>query len=121
LPYARAEGIQVSKALKEGGFETESLINRSGLDILNNLYNKEYKLLHIAGHGTISDNPHETGIVLENGMYITPDMLKNLSGCPSLSLSTVVFPGRWNRVKKSSISSVTDLRPMWAPNLSGWG
>ncbi|HNR07248.1 MAG TPA: CHAT domain-containing protein [Saprospiraceae bacterium] len=93
LPYARAEGIQVSKALKEGGFETESLINRSGLDILNNLYNKEYKILHIAGHGTISDNPHETGIVLENGMYITPDMLKNLSRLPEFVFINCCYSG----------------------------
>ncbi|MBK7439735.1 MAG: CHAT domain-containing protein [Saprospiraceae bacterium] len=58
LPGANKEGQTVSKILK-----TVDLIQcpdqEKGLEILNHLYNHEYKILHVAGHGTISEKKYK--------------------------------------------------------------
>ncbi|MEP7324237.1 MAG: CHAT domain-containing protein, partial [Saprospiraceae bacterium] len=92
LPGAKEEG-KIVLGLLQQEFETTSLINRSGLDIINQLYNQEYKIWHIAGHGTLSENPNETGIVLENGAFITPDMLKNMSRLPEFVFINCCYSG----------------------------
>ncbi|MBK7439756.1 MAG: CHAT domain-containing protein [Saprospiraceae bacterium] len=94
LPGANKEGQTVSKILKDGGFDTVPLIRKKGLEILNHLYNHEYKILHVAGHGTISEkNINETGIVLDNGMYITPGMLRNMSKLPEFVFVNCCYSG----------------------------
>ncbi|MEO5581497.1 MAG: CHAT domain-containing protein, partial [Saprospiraceae bacterium] len=92
LPGAKEEG-KVVHGLLQQHFETTPLINCSGLDIINQLYNQEYKIWHIAGHGTLSDNPNETGIVLEHGAFITPDMLKNMSRLPEFVFINCCYSG----------------------------
>lgn len=92
LPGARKEGKEVEMLLQKE-FETNSLVNSSGLDIINELYNQEYKIWHIAGHGTVSKDPNETGIVLENGMFITPSMLKNMSRLPEFVFINCCYSG----------------------------
>lgn len=92
LPGARKEGKEV-ELLLQNAFETYSLVNASALDIINELYNQEYKIWHIAGHGTISKDPNETGIVLENGMFITPSMLKNMSRLPEFVFINCCYSG----------------------------
>ncbi|MBK8514748.1 MAG: CHAT domain-containing protein [Saprospiraceae bacterium] len=93
LPFAAEEGKLVSKVLKAHKIETTTLINKSGLEIINDLYNKEYRILHIAGHGTVDDNPNETGVVLDNEMYITPSMLANFSRIPEFVFINCCYSG----------------------------
>lgn len=102
LPGAKAEGIQIAQKLKTSGFETLSLINSPAVSILNSFYNYEYKVLHIAGHGTISDDPNETGVVLENGMFITPAMLKNMSRMPEFVFINCCYSGTVEPGKEKS-------------------
>jgi len=101
LPFAAAEGYQVSKILKDHKIETATLVNKSGLEIINHLYNKEYRILHIAGHGIIDDDPNETGIVLDNDMFITPAMLDNFSKLPEFVFINCCYSGTIDPTKEA--------------------
>ncbi|MBL0110674.1 MAG: CHAT domain-containing protein [Saprospiraceae bacterium] len=80
-------------------FKTIYLPNRQGNEILMNLCCEEYKILHIAGHGLVSDNPNETGIALDGKMMILPAMFANFSRLPEFVFinccnSGTIIPGK---------------------------
>lgn len=93
LPGARDEGNLVHPLLIKGGFESIPLIYKPGLEIISHLFNHEYKVLHIAGHGTVSDNPNETGIILDNGTFISPSVLNNMSRLPEFVFINCCYSG----------------------------
>lgn len=99
LPFARLEATAVNDLLQAAQFESKALLFSGSLAILNQLYNQEYKILHIAAHGNISDQMHETGIALGDNIFITPAMLNNLSRLPEFVFinccwSGAIIPGK---------------------------
>lgn len=99
LPFARQEATEVHDLLQAAHFDSSALIFAGSLDILNQLYNQEYKILHVAAHGNISDQMHETGIALGDNIFITPAMLNNLSRLPEFVFinccwSGAILPGK---------------------------
>jgi len=93
LPFARQEAIVVNELLQAAHFESNALIFSGSLSILNQLYNQEYKILHVAAHGNISDQMHETGIALGDNIFITPAMLNNLSRLPEFVFINCCWSG----------------------------
>ncbi|MEP7266280.1 MAG: CHAT domain-containing protein [Saprospiraceae bacterium] len=83
LPGAWNEALLVHQLLEASDFTSNLLPQHSkGEEVLNSLYNDEYKILHVSGHGVVEDEEYKTGVALSNNMMITPSMFGNLSRLP---------------------------------------
>lgn len=72
LPGARHEGAKVQQLLEAQDYNTWPLLNASDADILSTLFARDYKIIHLAGHGIFdSDN------YLKSGMLIGPETCLN--------------------------------------------
>ncbi|MFL6334512.1 MAG: CHAT domain-containing protein [Pyrinomonadaceae bacterium] len=90
LPGARKEAEDVAAVLKAAGYDVGggALLGADGLEVLNGLSAKGYKILHLAGHGQyVKGKPDESGMILDNGRCLSPAMLENLL----VSLPELVF------------------------------
>jgi CHAT domain-containing protein len=94
LPNARAEAEAVSKqfaaALTTAG-SVRTLISASaaqvGADattIMNALFERPWRIVHIAGHGELPLNGNPRGVVLSNGTFLGPNEIRNLEVVPEL-------------------------------------
>lgn len=72
LPGARHEGAKVQQLLDAQDYNTWPLLNASDADILSTLFARDYKIVHLAGHGVFDPDNH-----LKSGMLIGPDACLN--------------------------------------------
>ena len=110
LPGAQAEAREVCSELEHNGFEVHKCLRTSAGEVVQQLYARVYKVLHLAGHGVynhlpeaatrcdecgrgLSDSKIEereqgaeavTGMVLGNGMFLTPAEVKQMRQVPEL-------------------------------------
>jgi tetratricopeptide (TPR) repeat protein len=91
LPGAREEALRVAEVLSRNGYKgwggesVVALTDAEPLDIVGKLFSREYKILHLAGHGLYNkENPDESGMVLDEGMYLSSKELCNLNPIPEL-------------------------------------
>ena len=99
LPGARAEAEAVAKVIEEFGYTTGGAsINAQPLEIVNRLYAKEYRILHIAGHGQYRpDCPSHSGVVIGDGMFLTAAEIEQLRVVPELVFLNCCFLGKWTQ------------------------
>jgi CHAT domain len=70
LPGARAEAEAVARALTDCGWDVTRIIPGPDEDeadivtILNALFHREYRIIHIAGHGAYDEDPARSGVLL---------------------------------------------------------
>ncbi len=74
LPGARHEGAKVQQLLEAQAYNTWPLLNASDADILSTLFARDYKIIHLAGHGVF-----DTADILKSGMLIGADTCLNTS------------------------------------------
>ncbi len=72
LPGARHEGAKVQQLLEAQDYNTWPLLNAADADILSTLFARDYKIIHLAGHGVF-----DPGNYLKSGMLIGPDACLN--------------------------------------------
>jgi CHAT domain-containing protein len=89
LSNAREEAISVSRILEQNGYAVEASIEDDhGVDVINKLYRRSYRVLHIAAHGVCEHLTHQgekrTGVVLSNGMLITAAEISQMEVVPDL-------------------------------------
>ncbi len=95
LPGAQREGEEVAKVLKGAGFAVSSLVKANGLEIVNELFAREYRVLHLATHGIYNpDHPKQSGVVLSDGMYLTAAELCQLRVIPEVVFLNCCHLGR---------------------------
>ena len=106
LPGAASEARQVTSQLNAAAYDTLSLVGKQAkpLDVVTALYDKPYRIVHIAAHGVFElpvddkGNPvqnhkshpaHDerehksvTGVVLGNGIYLTPSEFEQMRNVP---------------------------------------
>ncbi len=84
LPGAKAEAEDVHTLLLKYNFSTNALIQKNKkTEILKHLTTKEYKILHIAGHGQVEKG--KTGVVLNDGFILSAEKFKNFSRIPEFA------------------------------------
>lgn len=94
LPGAKKEAEDLTKTFEGNGFETVSLINNSFYDILIHLYSKEYKILHLAGHGVFDPkNGITSGMLIGNKKFLSPADIKQMSAIPELVFVNCCYLG----------------------------
>jgi CHAT domain-containing protein/pimeloyl-ACP methyl ester carboxylesterase len=85
LAAARKEGEKVVELLSVQGFEVMPLIGTTAAQILRSLFSKNYKIVHLAGHGVFNPDPDKpTGMVIGPNAFLTPDYINQMSGVPEL-------------------------------------
>ncbi len=89
LGNAREEAISVSRILELNGYAVEASIEDDhGVDVINKLYRRSYRVLHIAAHGVCEhlsqQGDKRTGVVLSNGMLITAAEISQMEVVPDL-------------------------------------
>lgn len=87
LPGARAEAEAVRDLLKGRGYEVLPLIGPDAKTnvILNAFFGKDYRIIHIAGHGAYDRaDPRRTGVVIGNDQYLTAGTIQQLEAVPDL-------------------------------------
>jgi tetratricopeptide (TPR) repeat protein len=97
LPGAREEAENVAAVLGAAGYDVGdgALLGADGLGVLNRLFAKGYKILHLAGHGQyVKGKPGESGMILDNGRCLSPITLENLSTPPELVFINCCHLGR---------------------------
>lgn len=94
LPGAQAEAKEVRDlfaATSSGAFDVVHLDRPDGKSVLNALFDKPYRVLHLAGHGVyrhainaaVPDDV-ATGMVLGDEMFLTPAIVRQLRAVPEL-------------------------------------
>jgi tetratricopeptide (TPR) repeat protein len=107
LEGARKEAAAVAAVLQRGGFEADPLIQPSAGEVIQALFQKEYRVLHLAGHGVYQWTPRAssgddgatpaakvTGMVLGEGVFLTPAEVRQMRRVPDLVFVNCCHLGR---------------------------
>ncbi len=99
LPGAREEAELARRALSASRFETDHLIAESAATIVRALYAKEYRVLHLAGHGVfeheLDASPTKvTGLVLGDDAFLTAAEVEQMRQVPELVFVNCCYLGR---------------------------
>ena len=92
LPGARAEALAVKGSLAgDAGLTVTGLISddpsqpgATARDVVNALFERPWRMIHIAGHGVPGVNGAPGGVVLSNGTFLGPDEFRNMRMVPEL-------------------------------------
>ena len=93
LPGAEQEARLVASKLEENGFDVQQAIHTDSSYIMSHLFSKDYRVLHLAGHGvyefkykeTMDSEPEVfTGMVLGEGVFLTASEIKKKMNIPEL-------------------------------------
>ena len=103
LPGAAAEASRAASILEQQGYATTAMIwdaqgrplvpitgddtagNRDGgTGVIHRLLNGDWRIVHIAAHGQLTDSPNTSGVVLSDGVFLTTDVFESLSIVPDL-------------------------------------
>ncbi len=94
LPAAKAEAKWVSDKLSLAEFNVNTLLNSNAKQIMMELFHKEYKMMHFAGHGIYdTENEDNIGIAIGNGICINPAMIRQIGYVPEFVFINCCFSG----------------------------
>lgn len=105
LPGAEQEAQQVASKLEEHGFEVNRAIHTDPEYIMNRLFSRDYRLLHLAGHGVYrylyrkseDAEPEEyTGMVLGDGIFLTANEIRQKMNIPELVFINCCHLGKFS-------------------------
>ena len=95
LPGAQAEAESVAQVLQSEGYDVNKIIKAEALQVVSELFAKEYKIIHLAGHGVYNvDNPLKSGLVLGENIFLTTAELGQLRIVPELVFINCCHLGR---------------------------
>ncbi len=86
LPGAQQEAQTVAGVLGDAGFTlTGPLLRADPLTVISELFARDYRILHLAGHGVYDPSkPDESGMLLGEGIFLTSRELVKLRVVPDL-------------------------------------
>jgi tetratricopeptide (TPR) repeat protein len=103
LPGAAAEAMRAATILEQQGYATTRMIwdaqgrpltttsgdveldtPDGGTGVVHQLLNGDWRIVHIAAHGQLTDSPNTSGVLLSDGVYLTTDVFESLSIVPDL-------------------------------------
>ena len=100
LPGAADEAKAVYEVLRAGEFDVQPPLPKpSALQVLAGLYEKPYRIVHLAGHGvyqppTTADGKARSGLVLDNGLFLTAVEVGQMQQVPELVFLNCCYIGQ---------------------------
>ncbi len=100
LPGARREAETVIDELERRGYSVEPSVGEAGVAIVQKLFLREYRVLHVAAHGVYrSDQPGQSGVIIgrnEDGSLsvLSAHLFKQLRAVPELVFLNCCHLGR---------------------------
>ena len=99
LPGAEREARVVDTALRAGGFQVEALLEHpSAMEVVNGLYRRPYRIVHIAAHGVFRQPlpgfSEISGVILSDGLHLTATEIGQMEVVPELVFLNCCFLGR---------------------------
>ena len=95
LKAARTEGEKITDLLNTQGYDVNSLIGTKASQILLSLFSKNYKIVHLAGHGVFNKDPNlPTGMLIGKDAYLTPAYIKQMGNVPELVFVNCCYLGQ---------------------------
>lgn len=123
LEGARMEAVRVHEVLKGGGVDaaklrllaadTPAAPRPDAQSIVDALFEKPWRIVHIAGHGSPGANT-TGGVVLSNGTFLSPDEIKSLRVVPELVFVNCCYLGRIGGSPSAGYN-----RPQFAAGVAG--
>ncbi len=96
LPEARREAEEVSRVLEAAGYAAPPLLgaDATARAIGTKLFARDYRILHLAGHGQYHESPTQRGMIIGDGKYLTAAELTKLRVLPELVFLNCCHLGR---------------------------
>lgn len=116
LPGAAEEAAHVYAQLNRQGFEvSDDLLNRAAAaNIIMGLFSKNYKIIHLAGHGIFNTDPDEpSGMLIGKDAYITTAEIAQMSAVPELAFINCCYLGKMD----GATEALTQQRYKLAANI----
>ena len=99
LPGALQEGKRVEEILGGRGYDVSSVLRGSASDILLSLFSKNYKIVHLAGHGVFNEDPDQpSGMLIGKDAFLTTAEISQMSTVPELVFVNCCYLGQMNAV-----------------------
>jgi len=131
LPGAAKEATEVTTKLTTYTYSPVPVIETGAKEILTALYARDYRILHLSGHGVFdyevreSDDPclnkkakRVSGMVIGNDLFITPAEIRQMSVVPELAFINCCNLGK---VDDSKIQNLPGLAANLGAELIGMG
>ena len=100
LPGAEKESMAVRRSLESQGYDVVMAPSGSaGVDVVNKLFKKPYRIIHISAHGIFQAGKGEdarSGVVLSDGLLLTAAEIGQLEVVPDLVFLNCCFLGKVN-------------------------
>lgn len=94
LPGALAEAKLAESKLKDKGFNVVTSYEQEGEEVMIKLFNNDYRVIHIAGHGIINEkHPENSGLVLSNGIVLSSMEIGLMEKMPEFVFINCCFSG----------------------------
>lgn len=95
LPAAEKEGLRVGSLFSGANLNATVKIKASATEIIRALFNKDYKIIHLAGHGVYNrDKNKPTGMVIGNNVYLTTEEISQLPSVPEFVFVNCCYLGK---------------------------
>ena len=96
LPGAQKEAGAVAATLQEAGFTCTTLVRLGATRVVQEMFARPYRLIHIAAHGVrdfVQPDGTVTGVVLGDGMFLTAAEVAQLGQTPDLVFVNCCYLG----------------------------
>jgi hypothetical protein len=105
LPAAGVEAEKIAELLQKFGYNVnKDYINKEASGVITELYPTPYKILHIAAHGVLEDKTTgQTGVVLGEGVILTPSDFEQLRKVPELVFINCCSLGTINKEEETRL------------------
>ncbi|MEO6733294.1 MAG: CHAT domain-containing protein [Ferruginibacter sp.] len=104
LPGAAEEARKVSAIMNNNGFAVTTKINKDFAENLQSIFQDEYKMIHLAGHGFFEPEkedqtckiilPPNGGMVIGKGIFLTTKEINQMSQVPEFVFINCCFLGK---------------------------
>jgi hypothetical protein len=104
LPGAAEEARKVSTIIGNNGFAVTAKINKDFAETLQSIFQDEYKMIHLAGHGFFQEQkedencnaviPSSGGMVIGDGIFLTTKEINQMSQVPEFVFVNCCFLGK---------------------------
>ncbi len=109
LPGAAEEAKKAAEIISNNEYKVNCKIKKTFEENLQALFENEYKIIHLAGHGFFETKKEEKndllpeggGMVIGNGIFLTPREINQMSLVPEFVFINCCFLGKVNGVEET--------------------